>query len=164
MVSFWESFLLFRVPSSLPASLRWPPANFPCLCFFQPSFELLLTHDPKRIRCRCGMQEVCGPSAGFTASAHRFARLPGMPRGGAGAAIAGYVKHGWWEERRGWDKGMEWTRPLAFWVCLIPKLCRVVARPIDITPSVTPSGILQRPLFVNTAHKPDLRFATVIRT
>ena len=117
MVSFWESYLLFRVPSSLPASLRWPPANFPFCAFFQPSFELLLTHDPKRIRCRCGMQEVCGPSAGFTASAHRFARLPGMPRGGAGAAIAGYVKHGWWEERRGWDKGVGWTRPLAFWVC-----------------------------------------------
>ena len=107
------------------------------------------------------MQEVCGPSAGFTASAHRFARLPGMPRGGAGAAIAGYVKHGWWEERNGLDL---WHFGFVASISLVPKLCRVVARPIDITPSVTPSGILQRPLFVNTAHNPDLRFATVIRT
>ena len=61
MVSFWESFLLFRVPSSLPASLRWPPANFPCLCFFQPSFELLLTHDPKRLPMRNagGLRPIC---------------------------------------------------------------------------------------------------------
>ena len=109
------------LPSSLLVSLRW---QFPLFCASQPSFQLLLGctifhYTPKKeaeagiSACWCTLEEGAGPSAcrGERPSFREPCPRLECPQGGAGQAIAGYVKHG--VDGRGMVAASP-VRPLAF--------------------------------------------------
>ena len=100
---FWEFLLLVDCHHHCCQSLRW---QIPLFCASpQPSFQLLLGctifhYTPKKEAgisvCWCTLEEGAGPSAcrGERPSFREPCPRLECPQGGAGQAIAGYVKHG----------------------------------------------------------------------
>ena len=117
----WEFLLLVDCHHHCCQSLRW---QFPLFCASQPSFQLLLGctifhYTPKKeaeagiSACWCTLEEGAGPSAcrGERPSFREPCPRLECPQGGAGQAIAGYVKHG--VDGRGMVAASP-VRPLAF--------------------------------------------------